>query len=421
LKPNRIIGLVLAGIVSIFMLVRLFPPVYAKSPADGKSASAEAPHWGEGGVPQFQFDSAFPKIPKQWRMGFGTAISSDSDGNIWILSRPDTVKHPRNTPPDLTSTAAPPVMEFDNAGNFIRGWGGQDGPGYQWPSSEHGLMIDYKGYVWIIGAFPYDPTKYLNPPDLPHDNQILKFTKDGKFVMQIGHNGQNGSNATEVLASPTDMWLYPKTNELFVSDGYQNARVVVYDADTGKFKRMWGAYGHTPLDVDKRLPHPPLNADPSKAEAYVLQQFSTPHDIKVSSDGLVYVADRGNRRIQVFTIDGKFLTEQFIALDLPNPSCRGIAFSPDERFMYVGGSGFMWILNRRTLEVLGQLKVGPLVGETPGHLIGTDKFGNLLAVRAQIDGAEGDPHVPAYKYVFKGYSPKVPCPGCETVRPDLVK
>src|SRR6266581_2803052 len=208
--------------------------------------------------------------------------------------------------------AAPPMMEFDNAGNFIQGWGGESGPGYQWPSNEHAITVDYKGFVWIMGNADGASN---NPAHLPNDNQILKFTKTGKFVMAIGKSGQTGSNATEVLKGGTGLRVYPKTNELFVSDGYGNARVMVYDADTGKFKRMWGAYGHTPLDSDKRPPHPPLTEDPSKEEAYVLQQFSTPHDIKVSSDGLVYVADRGNRRIQVFTIDGKFLTEQFLALD----------------------------------------------------------------------------------------------------------
>jgi hypothetical protein len=418
-----LIGLVLTGIAFFWMLPSAsFRVAYGQSPS-GKRASAEAPHWGEGGVPQFQVDLSFPKLPSNWKMGYGSAVTGDSEGNVWVLSRPRYVQHPRGKiQPDLTSTPVPPVMEFDSNGNYIRGWGGESGPGFQWPSDEHGLTVDYKGFVWIVGAMDPDTP---NPEHLPNDNQILKFTRDGKFVMAIGKSGQVGSNATEVLNGATGLYVYPKTNELFVTDGYGNSRVMVFDAETGKFKRMWGAYGHRPLDMDQRPPRSKLVPNPWLAVSEVLQQFGDPvHDVKVSSDGLVYIADRGNKRVQVFTIDGKFLTEQFIGLETPGGSVGGLAFSPDERFLYVGGpqGKDIWVLNRRTLEVLGTTDAGAPKG-LHHHMIGSDSKGNLYEVIVNGDnnpaGQLKDPHPLAYKYAFKGYSPKTSCPACDPVRSDL--
>jgi DNA-binding beta-propeller fold protein YncE len=204
-------------------------------------------------------------------------------------------------------------MEFDDEGNFIQAWGGESAPGYQWPSNEHGIHIDNKGFVWILGNAD---GKSNNPAGLPNDNQILKFTRDGKFVMAIGESGQTGSNATQVLRGATSLRVYAKTNELFVTDGYGNSRVMVYDADTGRFKRTWGAYGNTPLDMEQRPPRSALSTIPWVAVSEVLQQFGSPvHDVLISNDDLVYVADRGNKRVQVFTPEGKFITEQFVGLD----------------------------------------------------------------------------------------------------------
>ena len=302
-------------------------------------------------------------------------MTIDEKDHVWILSRPRGLAHPRSTAPDLTSTPAPPVMEFDNAGNFIQGWGGESGPGYQWPSNEHGITVDYKGFVWIMGNAD---GKRTIPANLPNDNQILKFTKDGKFVMAIGKSGQTGSNETEVLRGATGLEYYPKTNELFVSDGYGNSRVMVYDADTGKFKRMWGAYGNKPLDMEAR-PHafqPCRERIVSRVcgVSEVLQQFAVPHDVNISDDGLVYVSDRGNKRVQVFTPEGKFIAEQFVGLESKYPlQARSTAFSPDQRFLYVGGTPVIYILNRKTLEVLGSFDIGCAQAHPPGHQIAADQ------------------------------------------------
>src|SRR5437879_199764 len=404
---------VLAGIV----LLCVIPP--SSRPVFGQAASAEALHIGEGGLPQFQKDLGFPKVPSKWRMGFGSDVAVDAQDHIWVLSRPHSLAHPRSTPPDLVSIPAPPVMEFDNEGNFIQAWGGESGPGYQWPSNEHSITVDYKNFVWILGNAD---GKRNNPASLPNDNQVLKFTREGKFVMAIGKSGQTGSNATEVLRGATSVRVYAKTNEVFVSDGYGNSRVVVYDADTGKFKRMWGAYGNKPLDRDARPSAPQIRESelcPRLCGVWdALQQFAVPHDVNISNDGLVYIADRGNKRIQVFTLEGKFIAEQFVGLDSQYPlQTRGTAFSPEQRFLYVGGTPVIYILNRKTLEVLGSFTTGSAQADPPGHLIAADHKGNVYAVQAELAGADGKSGgAGAYKFVFKGYSPATPCPPCQSTR-----
>ena len=379
------------------------------APVWGYAASAEAPHIGEGGLPQFEKATNWPHVPSKWKMGFGSAVTIDADDNVWILSRPRTLVHPRSTSPDQQSVPAPPVMEFDNAGNFIQGWGGESGPGYQWPSNEHAITVDYKGFVWVMGNA--DGTQN-NPANLPNDNQILKFTKTGKFVMAIGKSGQTGSNSTEVLRGASGLRVYPKTNELFVTDGYGNSRVMVYDADTGKFKRMWGAYGNKPLDMADRPPRSKLSDNPWVAVSEVLQQFGMPvHDVDVSKDGLVYISDRGNKRVQVFTPEGSFVAEQFLGLDSKFPfQARSTAFSPDQRFLYVGGTPVVYILNRKTLEVLGAFSVGSAQAHPPGHQIAADHKGNVYVVQAELTGADAvSGGTGAYKFLFKGYSPATKC------------
>src|SRR5713101_7774829 len=180
--------------------------------------------------PLFQVDPSWPKMPSKWVFGLVSGVTVDSQQNhVWVVHRPRTVK------PDQKSMAGPPVFEFDTAGNFIQAWGGP-GEGYEWPATEHGVYVDHKGFVWIAGSGS-------------KDHQLLKFTRTGKFVMQIGHSGKSTGNAdTANVNGPADIFVYAKTNELFVADGYGNHRVIVFDADTGAFKRMWGAFGKPPTD-----------------------------------------------------------------------------------------------------------------------------------------------------------------------------
>ncbi len=297
--------------------------------------------------------------------------------------------------------AAPPVLEFDAAGNFIRAWGGP-GEGYEWPATEHGIFVDYKGNVWIGG----------NANKL--DDQLLKFTQEGKFIMQIGHSGQSkGNKDTSNLNRPADQFVYPKTNELFVADGYGNRRVIVFDADTGAFKRMWGAFGNEPTDVEPRpsgqLPAPGQNTELGAP------QFSSVHCARVSNDGLVYVADRGGERVQVFTLEGKYLNQVFIGRNCQPPSCvpqtaASVAFSsdPQQRFLYVAdrSEGHVFVLERKTLEII--YTIGK-PGMEPGnfnilHQMTSDSKGNIYTAEINDNFTAGECCRRVQKFVYKGLS-----------------
>jgi DNA-binding beta-propeller fold protein YncE len=315
---------------------------------------------------------------------------------------------------------APAVLEFDEAGNLLTSWGGQDGPGYVWPLSNHGITVDFKGNVWIGGnaamaGVPAEET--LGPagganagrgrgaapaaarppggPPLYHDSMVMKFTQDGKFLMQIGKAGMSkGSNDTENLGRPAKMFIDPKTNELYVADGYGNKRVIVYDAETGKYKRHWGAYGHKPDDANLGRYNP--NDPPA-------QQFRNPvHCAELSNDGLLYVCDRVNDRIQVFKPDGTFVKETFIAKNtLGDGSVWDIAFSkdPQQKYMYLvdGANEKIYIIQRDTLEILTSFGDG---GRQPGqfyavHSIATDSKGNIFTTETYRGQR-------VQKFVYKG-------------------
>lgn len=312
-------------------------------------------------LPVFEVEKDWPKVPPQWKVGDVSSFTTDADGNIWVLHRPRTLKGE-----DLKK-AAPPVMVFDVGGNFIKAWGG-DGPGYEWPEREHGIYIDYKGFVWLGGNnCPGNGLDNLKPVA---DDQLLKFTQDGKLVMQIGHSNASRGNADTVnFHRPADEQVYAPTNELLVADGYGNHRIVVLDADTGAFKRAWGAFGNKPEDDDHCEIVRKTNFDSPGP-----QQLSVVHSLRIAGDGTVYVADRENRRIQVFALDGRYI-KQLIRPD--TPFARSVALSPDpaQQFLYVGSGDTIEILDRRTLEVLGSIKVPGMQGG--GHLIATDAKGNI--------------------------------------------
>jgi DNA-binding beta-propeller fold protein YncE len=328
-------------------------------------------------APAFQVDPMWPKVPKQWMLGQVAGLSVDARDHVWILQRPWSLANDEKaTDPDAPCChPAPPVMEFDEAGNYLQGWGGA-GDGYEWPADEHAIHVDFKGNVWISSAGgPRLATK--------QENQILKFTQAGKFLLQIGRRGMSkGSLDTANFNNAADIHVYAKTNEVFVADGYVNRRVIVLDADTGAFKRMWGAYGNAPDDA---APNQPKDEGPGAA------QFNLVHGVRVSDDDLVYVADRRNNRMQVFTIDGKFQREIFVERKTKLLGTSfSVAFSPDARQEYLyladAGNGRVHIYDRKTLAAVGGFgRLGHSAGQFVFlHVVAADSKGNLYT--AEVGG-----------------------------------
>ncbi len=364
-------------------------------------------------APMFEVDPLWPKpLPNHWLQGMSVGVSVDAQDHIWIVHRQGSLEpgelHASTNPPiAMCCSAAPPVLEFAPDGTLLRHWGGP-GEGYDWPDSNHGITIDYKGNVWIggngrgkqparpAGAGPDESAASATASY--QDNQVLKFTQDGKFLMQIGKpHSSKGSNDVENLRLPAKTFIDKETNEVYVADGYGNHRVIVFDADTGKYKRHWGAYGHKPDDTDMGNYNP--DAPPP-------QQFRNPvHCADMSVDRLLYVCDRVNDRLQVFKPDGTFVKEAFIAKrTLGSGSAWDIAFSkdPQQKYIYLadGENDRIHILLRDTLEVLTTFGEG---GRQPGefygpHSIATDSKGNIY-VTETYRGQR------VQKFVYKGIGP----------------
>jgi hypothetical protein len=341
-------------------------------------------------MPVFQVDPSWPKLPNDWVLGIVSSVAVDRHDNVWILHRPRTVAD------TLKAHAAPPVLEFAPDGKFVNAWGG-DGQGYEWPVTEHGITVDGKDVVWIGGSGITD-------------DMLLKFTTQGKFLKQFGARGKSTGNADQKnLNRSADVFIYQKTNEAFVADGYGDRRVIVFDADTGAFKRMWGAFGNPP-DANPPSSSPAVAPPARDTDGPGAPQFGNPvHAVKISTDGLLYVADRSNRRVQVFTPDGKYLTQVFInrSIAASNGTAAGLAFSPDpqQQFLYVAdlGNSRIAVLDRKTLQVLyqfGSHGAAPGDFQTPHHLA-VDSKGNLYT-------AEVNPGNRAQKFLFKGLSSTPP-------------
>jgi DNA-binding beta-propeller fold protein YncE len=339
-------------------------------------------------APAFEVDPLWPKpLPNHWLLGMTIGVWVDDQDHVWIIHRSSATLNANergaevDPPTGECCRGAPPVLEFDQAGNLLRHWGGP-GQGYEWPQSNHGIFVDYKGNIWIGG-------------NGEKDAHLLKFTKDGKFLMQVGRLGNNkGSNDLENFGRVAKIFVDPKTNEAFVADGYGNRRVAVLDADTGKMKRYWGAYGNRPQDG----PLAPFNPDAPPS-----QQFRNPvHCSDVSNDGFVYVCDRQANRIQVFTKDGKFVKEQWYARrSLSEGSVWDVAFSrdPEQRYLFMadGRNQKVRIILRETLEEITNFGDG---GRQPGqffgvHSIATDSKGNLYTTET-YEGKR------LQKFVYKG-------------------
>jgi DNA-binding beta-propeller fold protein YncE len=316
--------------------------------------------------PRYQVDPHWPKpLPNQWAIGQIAGLHVDEKDQLWVLHRPRTIENletgaAQNPPTAKCCNPAPPVLVIDREGNVTHAWGGP-GAGYDWPSNEHGIYVDPKGNVWLGG-------------NDAKDHHILKFTRDGKFLLQIGKPGKSeGSNSTTQLGRPASMELDPAANELYVADGYGNKRVIVFDADTGAYKRHWGAYGNKPDDAKMRMFNPES------------PQFANPvHCVRLGKDNLLYVCDRTNNRIQVFEKSGKFVRQYVVEpATRINGTVHDMILSPDptQAYLFVGNGtdGEIYIMRRDSGERVASFgRLGRMAGEFYGlHNLAVDSRGNL--------------------------------------------
>ena len=281
----------------------------------GGPDASEAP----ADVPAFQADPNWPVLPADFAWGQVIGIAADSRGHVWTSSRSE-------------------IAEWDPQGNMVQKWSAT-GPDGDW-SVVHGLFVDHNDYVWTNAR----------------ESLTLKFTREGRHLLTIGRLDETGgSNDQTLMGRPAEIWVDPVDNEVFVADGYGNRRVIVFDGETGQYQRHWGAYGERP---DDEYRSDPASQEPSR-------QLRTPHGIAGSRDGLIYVADRANNRIQVFRQDSEFVMEKILrprCAPEGQPEVQGcggsaafsVGFSPDQaqRYLYVadGGSHVIVVLRRSDLE-----------------------------------------------------------------------
>ena len=323
------------------------PPAPADSGDSGSStpgaASVDQP-------PVFRVDPDWPlELPNDWVLGSITSVFADRNDHIWITHLPETLTPEEigavQDPPIATCCVpAPTVFALGPSGEVVEAWEDPE-PGTidTYPRNPHGLFIDHNDHVWI-GTFRH--------------HRVMKFTRSGEHLMTIGtYDEIGGSDHQELLGGPAGMWVHEATNELFIADGYGNRRVVVFDADSGTYLRHWGAYGEPPDDEAEYGYASRVESSPPPT------QFSTVHGLHGSDDGLLYVADRRGNRIQVFQLDGTYVTEKTIA---PRTRASGsafvVAFSPDaeQRWLYLadGTNHKVWVLRRADLEVVGEFGRG---------------------------------------------------------------
>ena len=380
MKRNVAIG---TGVLALLVALGLAQGVLQRTAAAQAKGTVQAP--------RFEVDPMWPKpLPNHWVYGNVIGVGVDTKDHIYIIHRgagslePKEIYATTNPPSSECCVPAPPVVEFDADGNFVRAWGGP-GQGYEWPESNHGITPDSKGNLFIGG-------------NGGNDGHILKFTQDGKFVKQFGFSyASAGSNDMFAFNKVAKVSLDEKVNEAYVSDGYGNHRVAVIDMDSGKIKRYWGAYGNKPDDT------PLGNYNP---EAPLAQQFRTPvHCAEPSNDGFVYVCDRPNDRIQVFTKDGKFVKEtQVLKTTRGDGSVWDIAFSKDaaQKYFYLadGANEKIHVFDRLSLTELTSFGDG---GRQPGqfyavHSIATDSKGNVYTTETYRGQR-------LQKFVYKGLAP----------------
>jgi DNA-binding beta-propeller fold protein YncE len=371
------------------------------------AALAMAPAAFQTAAPSYEVDPLWPKpLPNHWLLGSVTGVAVDARDHVWVVHRGydsmtarteiGAATNPKTS--DECCVPAPPVLEFDAAGTLVGHFGaaqGKSSNNYTWPLSPGGITVDAQGNVWIAAAGPPDipgsanarpastgaarggatptPTAAIATtttttpgrgagaatPPRPVDAHVLKFSRTGEFLLQIGKAGEpGGDDSTTGLHRPAGTAVDTAANEVYVADGYVNHRVVVFDATTGAFKRKWGGTGDA--------------------------RFTTVGCAEIAKDGTVYVCDRGNNRVQAFDKNGRLLKQGIVAQETKGTgSVWDIALSsdPQQRFLFVadGHDQKVFILRRDTLEVIGSFGDG---GRYPGTFysvgsIAVDSRGNV--------------------------------------------
>jgi DNA-binding beta-propeller fold protein YncE len=353
------------------------------------------------GTPIFAVDPGWPSTPSDFTWGQVIGIFADARGHVWTSSRSR-------------------IQEWDPSGKLLQSWDAR-GPDGNW-STIHGLFVDHNGFVWTNAR---------------ESHLTVKFTRTGQVALVIGkYNVTGGSNDPTLMGRPSEIWVDPADNEVFVADGYGNRRIVVFDGATGKYLRHWGAYGKPPVDPPKPPPGAPdpgaPPTSPTTVDAAPPAQFRIPHGIVGSRDGLIYLADRGNNRVQLFRQNGEFVREKILrplcgaqekAAWVPKRPCGveaafsvGLSHDGPQTYLYVadGGTHVITVLRRSDLEVVDEF-AGPGVG--PGqlgrpHNLTVDPSGNLFVAEAAgpkvkhpATGAEVNAGSRAQKFTFKGTKP----------------
>ncbi len=359
---------------TLALALLLVLPLFLASCAEAGDGDASVASAAAGGVPTFTVDPSWPlEMPNKWIMGSVTAVFVDAQDHVWVTHLPETLTEEeisavQDPPWGTCCVPAPVVIEFDPAGNVVQAWGD---PATQdiseFPRNAHGLFVDHNDFVWV-GSYRH--------------HRVMKFTRSGELVMQLGEYDVNaGSNDEDLLGGPAGIWVDPATNEVYIADGYRNRRVIVYDAETGAYLRHWGAYGEMPDDDVNLRGRDSAGPPPS--------QFSTVHGLMGSRDGLLYVADRRGNRIQVFQHSGEFVTEKIIAPEtLASGSAFVVGLSPDadQEWLYLadGTNHKVWVLRRSDLEVVGEFgRGGRQVGQfLRPHGMSVDSQGNIYVGEA---------------------------------------
>lgn len=334
-------------------------------------------------APSFDVDPFWPRpLPNGWLLGSAVGVAVDERDHVWVVHRGSSIADAERGD---CCASAPPVLEFDPDGALVGAWGGP-GDGYDWPEAMHGIAVDGQGRVWLGGSGDAD-------------SHVLIFSRSGQFLQQFGRPGARrdpstpagapawveGNDDREHFGRVAKIVVASGTNEAFLADGYLNRRVAVVDADSGRVTRHWGAYGGEAA---------PRAGGPAR--------FDNVHCLGLSRDGLLYVCDRFNSRIQVFRPDGTFVAERRVA----DPGAQtgaawDIAFStdPDQAYLYLadGRSMKVRILRRDTLDEVTAFGAG---GRQPGqffgvHSIATDSAGNIYTTEA-FEGKR------VQKFVYRG-------------------